>query len=458
MLKKDEIYEIQVVDMGHKGEAIGKVDGFTVFVDGAVKGDIVKGRITLSKKSYATAELVEIVTPSQDRVTPKCKLSGICGGCQIMHMDYNKQLEMKQDQIKQNLSRIGKIESPNLLPIIGMENPYNYRNKAQFPLEVDSKGNLQIGFYKKFSHDVIPFDTCHIQDPINDKILNIVKQYIRKNDITIYDEKTNSGNIKRIVTKVGFKTGEVMVVVVTKSKILPKNDQLVSMLKKEIPGLKTVVQNINPKQTNVILGEKNFVLFGNGTITDKLHDLVFEISPNSFYQVNPVQTDVLYSKALEFADIDNTKTVVDVYCGIGTISLFLAQKAKKVIGVEVLEQSIEDAKRNAKINKLNNAEFLCGKAEEVLPKLYEDGVRADVVVVDPPRKGCEEIVLKTIAEMNVEKIIYVSCNPSTLARDIEILSHHGYKMEKGQGVDMFPHSMHVEAIILMTRSGSGEKK
>ncbi|WP_028830047.1 23S rRNA (uracil(1939)-C(5))-methyltransferase RlmD [Proteocatella sphenisci] len=451
MLKKDEIYEIQIVDMGNKGEAIGKTDGFTVFVDGAVKGDLVKGRITLSKKNYAVADLVEIVTPSEDRVTPRCELSGICGGCQIMHMDYKKQLEMKSDQLRQSLVRIGKIENPNLLPIIGMEDPYNYRNKAQFPLEIDSKGNLQIGFYKKFSHNVIPFDTCHIQDPINDKILKVVKEYIAKNEITIYDEKTNEGNIKRIVTKVGFKTGEVMVVIVTKGKILKNNDQLVSMLKKEVPGLTTVVQNINSKQTNVILGHKNFVLYGTGTITDKLHDLVFEISPNSFYQVNPVQTDVLYSKALEFADIDSTKTVVDVYCGIGTISLFLAQKAKKVIGIEVLEESIEDAKRNAEINKLSNAEFLCGKAEEVLPKLYEEGIRADVVVVDPPRKGCEEIVLKTIAEMNVEKIVYISCNPSTLARDIEILSHHGYKMEKVQGVDMFPHSMHIESVTLLVK-------
>ena len=458
MLKKNEIYEIQIVDMGHKGEAIGKTDGFTVFVDGAVKGDLVKGRITLSKKNYAVADLVEIITPSPDRVEPRCSLSGICGGCQIMHMDYKKQLEMKEDQIRQSLVRIGKIENPQLLPITGMENPYNFRNKAQFPLEIDSKGNLNIGFYKKFSHEVVPFETCHIQDPINDKILRVVKEYIIKNDISIYDEKTNEGNIKKIVTKTGFKTGEVMVVIVTKSKILKNNDQLVEMLKKEIPGLATVVQNINPKQTNVILGEKNYVLYGKGTITDRLHDLLFEISPNSFYQVNPVQTDVLYSKALEFADIDDTKTVIDVYCGIGTISLFLAQKAKKVIGIEVVEAAIEDAKRNAKLNNLDNTEFLCGKAEYVLPELYSKGVRADVVVVDPPRKGCEEAVLKTIAEMNAEKIVYVSCNPSTLARDIEILSHHGYEMTKGQGFDMFPHSMHVESIILMTYCGSGGKK
>ena len=454
MLKKDQIYDIQIVDMGHKGEAIGKTDGFTVFVDGAVKGDLVKGKITLSKKNYAVAELVEIVTPSQDRVKPKCELSGICGGCQIMHMDYKKQLEMKADQIRQNLVRIGKIEDPNLLPIIGMEDPYNYRNKAQFPLEIDKEGNINIGFYKKFSHDVIPFETCHIQDPINDKILEIVKKYITKNEISIYDEKTNEGNIKKIVTKIGFKTGEVMVVIVTKGKILKNNDQLVSMLKKEIPGLATVVQNINPKQTNVILGEKNYVLYGKGTITDKLHDLTFEISPNSFYQVNPVQTDILYSKALEFADIDKSKTVIDVYCGIGTISLFLAQKAKKVIGIEVIEASIEDAKRNAKINNLDNTEFLCGKAEYVLPELFDKGVRPDVVVVDPPRKGCEEAVLKTIAEMKAEKIVYVSCNPSTLARDIEILSHHGYEMTKGQGVDMFPHSMHVETCVLLSHKNS----
>ena len=454
MLNKNEIYQIEIVDMGHKGEAIGKVDGFTVFVDGAVKGDVVTGRVTVSKKSYAVAELVEIVKPSEDRVTPKCSLSGICGGCQIMHMDYQKQLEIKEDQIRQNLIRIGKIEAPNLLPIIGMENPYNYRNKAQFPLEIDKNGNLNIGFYKKFSHDVVPFETCHIQDPVNDKILEVMKTFILQNKISVYDEVADKGNLKRIVTKVGFKTGEIMVVVVTKEKKLKNEALLVEMLKEAVPNLTTVVQNINPKKTNVILGTENKVLYGEGIIKDKLHELVFEISPNSFYQVNPVQTDVLYSKALEFADIDETKTVFDVYCGIGTISLFLAQKAKSVIGVEIVPQAIEDAKRNAKLNNLDNTEFICGKAEEVIPKLYKEGKIADVVVVDPPRKGCEEIVLKTIAEMNVEKIVYVSCNPSTLARDIEILSHYGYKLDKAQGVDLFAHSMHVETVALLQRKHS----
>lgn len=451
MLEKNQVYEIQIVDMGHKGEAIGKVDGFTVFVDGAIKGDIVKGKVTKSKKSYAVADLVEVIKPSELRVDPICSLSGICGGCQIMHMDYNEQLKLKEGKIKEDLIRIGKIESPNMLPIIGMDEPYYYRNKAQFPVERTSQGDVNIGFYRKFSHSVVPFETCYIQNKVNDQILDAIKEYIEQSNIKIYDEKTQNGNLRKIMTKVGFETGEIMVVLVSKEKAIPKKQLLVDLLTKHVEGITTIVQNINSKNTNVILGSKNVVLYGSGKITDRIHNLVFEISPHSFFQVNPKQTDALYSKALEFAEIDKTKTVYDIYCGIGTISLFLAQKAKKVIGIEVVPEAIEDAKRNAELNNLTNTEFHCGKAEYILPELFKEGITADVVVLDPPRKGCEEAVLTTIAEIKPERIVYVSCNPSTLARDVQILEENGYKLEKAQGVDLFPHSMHVETVALLTR-------
>lgn len=451
MLQENKIYIAEIVDIGHKGEAIGKVDGFTVFVDGAIKGDKVRTKISKSKKNYAVGELIEIIEQSPDRVEPRCKLTGICGGCSIMNMAYEKQLEFKQSIIRENLIRIGKVENPNIKNIVGMKNPYNYRNKAQFPIGYKD-GEIEIGFYQKRSHEIIAFDECHIQDKSNTEILQIIKDFVKKHGIPVYNESTHEGSLRRIVTRIGFSTGEIMVVLVTKDKTDFKYKELAKILANANPNIKSIIQNINSGRGNATLGEKNIILFGKDKIIDKLHDFKFEISAHSFYQVNPVQTDVMYSKALEYANLTGEETVFDLYCGIGTISLFLSQKAKKVYGIEIVPQAIEDAERNAKLNGITNAEFIVGKAEMELPKLYKQNIFADVVVVDPPRKGIEEIVLKTISDMNIQKIVYVSCNMSTLARDIEILGRYGYQMVECTGVDNFCHSMHIEAVCLLSKN------
>lgn len=451
MLLKDREYEVDVVDIGQGGVGIGKHDGFTVFVDGGLISDKLKVKITKSKKNYAVGEIVEIVEKSPFRVERVCsdKLSD-CGGCQIQELDYQKQLDIKTNEVKQTISRIGKLKDTLVHPTLGMENPFRYRNKAQFPIQkID--GKTVIGFYKKKSHDVIPTDKCIIQHDVNDKIIKIIKTYIKAYNVSIYDEKTHTGVLRHLVTKVGFETKEVMVVLVANGKKLPYLNELASVLKENVPGFKTLVLNTNREKTNVILGKENKVIYGDGKINDYIGDLVFEISPLSFFQVNPSQTEVLYNKALEYADLKENDTVFDIYCGIGTISLFLAQKAKKVYGVEIVGDAIKDAKINAKLNKLENTEFFVGKAEEVVPKLYKEGKTANVVVVDPPRKGCEESVLDTIVSMEPDKVVYVSCNPSTLARDLAYLDERGYKCKEIQPVDMFPHTMHVESVALLCR-------
>ncbi|WP_394867173.1 23S rRNA (uracil(1939)-C(5))-methyltransferase RlmD [Paraclostridium bifermentans] len=451
MLLKDREYEVDVVDIGQGGVGIGKHDGFTVFVDGGLISDKLKVKITKSKKNYAVGEIVEIIEKSPFRVERVCsdKLSD-CGGCQIQELDYQKQLDIKTNEVKQTISRIGKLNDTLVHPTLGMENPFRYRNKAQFPIQkID--GKTVIGFYKKKSHDVIPTDKCIIQHDVNDKIIKIIKTYIKAYNVSIYDEKTHTGVLRHLVTKVGFETKEVMVVLVANGKKLPYLNELASVLKENVPGFKTLVLNTNREKTNVILGKENKVIYGEGKINDYIGDLVFEISPLSFFQVNPSQTEVLYNKALEYADLKENDTVFDIYCGIGTISLFLAQKAKKVYGVEIVGDAIKDAKINAKLNKLENTEFFVGKAEEVVPKLYKEGKTANVVVVDPPRKGCEESVLDTIVSMEPDKVVYVSCNPSTLARDLAYLDERGYKCKEIQPVDMFPHTMHVESVALLCR-------
>ncbi|MFL1469549.1 23S rRNA (uracil(1939)-C(5))-methyltransferase RlmD [Paraclostridium bifermentans] len=451
MLLKDREYEVDVVDIGQGGVGIGKHDGFTVFVDGGLISDKLKVKITKSKKNYAVGEIVEIIEKSPFRVERVCsdKLSD-CGGCQIQELDYQKQLDIKTNEVKQTISRIGKLNDTLVHPTLGMENPFRYRNKAQFPIQkID--GKTVIGFYKKKSHDVIPTDKCIIQHDVNDKIIKIIKTYIKAYNVSIYDEKTHTGVLRHLVTKVGFETKEVMVVLVANGKKLPYLNELASVLKENVPGFKTLVLNTNREKTNVILGKENKVIYGDGKINDYIGDLVFEISPLSFFQVNPSQTEVLYNKALEYADLKENDTVFDIYCGIGTISLFLAQKAKKVYGVEIVVDAIKDAKINAELNKLENTEFFVGKAEEVVPKLYKEGKTANVVVVDPPRKGCEESVLDTIVSMEPDKVVYVSCNPSTLARDLAYLDERGYKCKEIQPVDMFPHTMHVESVALLCR-------
>ena len=444
MLSKNKEYVVDIVDIGQGGVGIGKYEGFTVFVEGGLIQDKVKVRINKSKKNYAVGDIVEIIEKSPFRVDRICSDDlKDCGGCQIQELDYNKQLELKTNEVKQVISRIGKLENVEIHETIGMQSPCRYRNKAQFPIQ-NINGSTAIGFYKKKSHDVIPTDMCVIHHDINDKIIKIIKTYIQAYNVSIYNETTHTGVLRHLVTKVGFTTNEVMVVLVANGTNLPHLNELASVLKENILGFKTLVLNVNKAKTNVILGKENKVIYGNGKINDYIGDLVFEISPLSFFQVNPVQTEVLYNKALEYAELKENDTVFDIYCGIGSISLFLAQKATKVYGIEIVEDAIKDAKINAKLNNLNNVEFYVGKAEEVVPKMYSEGKTANVVVVDPPRKGCDEKVLDTIVSMKPDRVVYVSCNPSTLARDLAYLDERGYKCVEIQPVDMFPHTMHVE--------------
>ena len=451
MLVKQKEYIVDIVDIGQGGVGVGKYDGFTVFVEGGLIQDKVKVKINKSKKNYAVGDIVEIIDPSPFRVKRICDDNlKDCGGCQIQELDYQKQLDIKTNEVKQVITRIGKLDDVVIHETMGMEDPSRYRNKAQFPIQ-SINNSPAIGFYKKKSHDIIPTDKCIIQHDINDKIVKIIKTYINAYNVSIYDEKSHTGLLRHLVTKVGFTTNEVMVVLVANGKKLPYLSELASVLKENIPGFKTLVVNVNKERTNVILGKENIVIYGNGKINDYIGDLVFEISPLSFFQVNPLQTEVLYNKALEYAELKENDTVFDIYCGIGSISLFLAQKATKVYGIEIVADAIKDAKINSELNNLDNVEFYVGKAEEVVPKMYKEGKTANVVVVDPPRKGCDEKVLDTIISMQPDRVVYVSCNPSTLARDLNYLDERGYKCIEIQPVDMFPHTMHVECVAKLRR-------
>jgi len=451
-IKKNSNHIVEIAGMTHEGLGVGRIDNFAVFVDGAIKGETVEIKIIKVSKNYAVGKLMKILKPSENRIDPICPVFKRCGGCSLQHMDYKAQLDFKTDLVRENLKRIGRLDDVIIHDTIGMNNYMNYRNKAQYPVE-EVKGKPVIGFYAKRSHDVIEHDCCDIQDIVSVKIKKIIHKFIVENNISVYNESTGEGIVRHIMTRVGFKTGEVMVVIVINGDDLPMKvkKRLVEILTEKVPEVKSIYLNVNKKITNTILGDTNKLIYGKEVISDFIGDLEFRVSPLSFFQVNPVQTEVLYNKALEYAGLTGNETVFDLYCGIGTISLFLSQKAKKVYGVEVVEEAIRDARENARINGVNNAEFFVGKAEEVVPVIYDRGVKADVVVVDPPRKGCDQALLDTLVEMQPERIVYVSCNPSTLARDLGYLSERGYKALEAQPVDMFPQTHHVECVIGMQR-------
>ncbi len=448
-VKEGNYYALKIDDMGDSGEGIGKVEGFTIFVDGAVPEDKVIVKINQVKKSYAKGEISEFLEESPYRVKAKCEIAEECGGCQIQHINYEKQLEIKKKSVESAIERIGKLEGVKVLDVIGMDKPYRYRNKAQFPIGYESTS--KIGFYKKGTHEIVDTKDCKIQHEINNKIVKIMKKLIDEYNLSVYNEKTGKGLLRHVLTRTSFNTGDLMVVLVTNGKDLPHSQEIVERLTKEIPQIKSIVQNTNKKKTNVVLGRECKTLYGSDKIIDYIDDLKFEISPLSFFQVNPMQTSILYNKALEYAELTGEETVIDIYCGIGTISLLLARRAKEVHGIEVVEAAINDAKNNAKLNGINNAKFHVGKAEEIMPKLYKEGIKPDVIVVDPPRKGCDKVVLETIAALNPKRVVYVSCKPSTLARDLKILDELGYKTLEVQPVDMFPHTMHVECCVLITK-------
>lgn len=453
IVNKNDIVELTIEDIGADGEGIGHIEGYTLFVKDALMGDRIKAKVMKTKKSYGYAKLMEILTPSPDRVEPRCPIASKCGGCQIQHLDYKKQLEYKQNKVKNCLERIGGFTdiAGKMEPIVGMEDPYYYRNKAQFPIGVNKEGEIVTGFYASRTHSIIDTSVCYIQAEVNEVILQIVKDFLKEYKISTYNEENHKGLVRHILTRVGFVTKEIMVCLIINGQELPHKDVLIERLK-EIAGMTSICLNINKEKTNVILGDTVLTLWGQGYITDYIGEVKYQISPLSFYQVNPVQTKKLYEKALEYAGLTGHENVFDLYCGIGTISLFLAKKTKKVLGVEIVPEAIEDAKENAKINGIDNVEFLVGAAEDIIPDKYEkENIKADVIVVDPPRKGCEESLLETIIKIEPKRVVYVSCDPATLARDLKYLCEKDFVIEKVCAVDQFGHSTHVETVVLMSR-------
>jgi 23S rRNA (uracil1939-C5)-methyltransferase len=518
---KNEEYEADIIGIGHEGEGVGRVHGFTLFVQGALPGERAHVKVMKLKKQYGYAKLLRIVKPSPDRIAAPCPIYAQCGGCQLQHLSYEAQLRYKRQLVVDNLERIGKLKvadsrngklsiersgdnNPKIAPsgngisqdsvveasgsslkqvnegavsvetmetatkgiivheTLGMSDPWRYRNKAQVPIGLASvhsgldngealEGGLVGGFYAQGSHRIIDMEACLIQQENNDLVVSEVKRIARELGIRAYNEETHKGLLRHVVVRYGFNTGDIMVALITNGKDIPHSDELVGLLRTAIPGIKSICQNINTERTNVIFGDKTKVLWGDDVIYDTIGDIRFAISARSFFQVNPVQTEVLYGKALEFAELSGEEVVIDAYCGIGTISLFLAQRARQVYGVEIVEEAIDDARRNALLNGISNVQFAAGAAEEVIPGWRRQGIAPDVIVVDPPRKGCDAALLATILEMRPARVVYVSCNPSTLARDLRVLEDGGYRTVEVQPVDMFPHTTHVECVARLYR-------
>jgi 23S rRNA (uracil1939-C5)-methyltransferase len=488
-VNKNEEVTADIVGLTHEGEGVGRVNGFTLFIQGALPGERVRAKVLKVKKQYGYAKLLELLETSADRVDAPCPIYKQCGGCQLQHMSYEGQLAWKRQHVVDNLVRIGKLRvagEPDrqsgmleqsdgvrpgandseraaviVHPTIGMNDPWRYRNKAQVPigmamadLDDGASGSLIGGFYARGSHRIVDMDACLIQHERNDDVVRQVKVIGSRLGVTAYDEATGRGLLRHVVVRTGFISGETMVVLVTNGGKIPRVQEFVEGIRAVLPDVKSIVQNVNKKTTNVIFGDETRVLWGNDVIYDELDGIRFAISARSFYQVNPLQTVALYRKAVEYAGLTGSETVIDAYCGIGTISLFLARQAGRVYGVEIVPEAIEDAKRNAELNEIGNAEFAVGLSEEVIPRWRQEGIVADVIVVDPPRKGCDQALLDTIVAMKPKRVVYVSCNPSTLARDLRVLEDGGYQTVEVQPVDMFPHTVHVEAVALLVRNGT----
>ncbi|ANS77007.1 RNA methyltransferase [Paenibacillus yonginensis] len=499
---KNEDYTIEIIGMNHDGEGVGRAEGYTLFVAGALPGEKVRVKVISTKKQFGYAKLLDVLEASPDRVAAPCPIYDQCGGCQLQHMSYAGQLAWKRQRVIDALERIGKLRVQGSAGIgadveanvgastdaaaevnadgsanakanakasasasagvdgkdngiivrdtLGMAEPWRYRNKAQVPIGV-AEGGLVGGFYAKNSHRIIDMETCLIQHEHNDEVVSRVKAIGRELGISAYNEETGRGLLRHVVVKKAFRTGEIMLVLVTNGRDIPHKDEWIGLIREQIADVASICQNVNTKQTNVIFGDETRVLWGRDVIYDYIGDVQFAISARSFYQVNPVQTEVLYGKTVEYAGLTGKETVIDAYCGIGTISLFLAQHADQVYGVEIVKEAIEDARSNAQLNNMNNVKFEVGASEDVIPRWKEQGIEADVIVVDPPRKGCDPRLLETILEMKPERVVYVSCNASTLARDLAVLEEGGYRTVEVQPVDMFPHTVHVECVALMSR-------
>ncbi|EJT6499067.1 23S rRNA (uracil(1939)-C(5))-methyltransferase RlmD [Clostridium perfringens] len=454
MVEKNKEYIFDIISQGYEGEGIAKIDNkYPIFIEGALKGEKVKVRIVKVNKNFAYGKLMEVLEASEERVNPPCAIYKRCGGCKLQHASYKAQLDFKWDRVKDCVSKIGKLDPSIVKYPLGMEEPWRYRNKVQLPIGLIN-GEVKIGFFAPRSHDIIDMESCLIQDEIGDKVVKLTREWIEKFNIRPYNvdgEYDEKGIVRHIMIRRGFTTNEVMVVLVTNGEKLPHKEEFVDLMVKNIPGIKSIIQNINSKKTNVILGLESKTLWGEDTISDYIGDFRFNISPLSFFQVNPIQTEVLYGKALEYANLTGNEEVFDAYCGTGTITLFLSQRAKKVYGVEIIPQAIDNAWINAKENKVENVEFFVGESEVVIPDLINKGVKADVVVVDPPRKGCDKKLLDSITNIDAKKIVYVSCDPSTLGRDLQVLEENGYKTLEVQPVDMFPNTSHVENVAKLIK-------
>lgn len=443
-------YTVEIIGLGHSGEGVGRFQDFTIFVPQALPGEVVEVQVSEVKKNYAKAKLTGVKQASAERVEPLCSVYQSCGGCQLQHLSYSGQLNAKRQQVVDAVTRIGKLADVVVHPTMGAANPWYYRNKMQFPVG-KAGGKVAVGCYSQGTHAIINTENCCIQHAVNNTIADQVRRIVTEFNIPTYDERTGEGVIRHVMGRVGTATGEVMVALVTAVDKLPNQEKVIAALRQAIPGLTSIVQNVNPKRGNIIMGETTRTIWGKDTITDKLGDLTFHISARSFFQVNTAQTVLLYGKAVEYAGLTGQETVIDAYCGTGTITLFLAGQAAKVYGIEIVKPAIADAWQNAQTNKIENVEFIAGDAVEVMPDLYRSGARPEVIVVDPPRAGCEPKVLETFVKMKPERIVYVSCNPASLARDLAILAEQGYQTVEIQPVDMFPHTHHVECVAKLIR-------
>ena len=447
-VEKNKEYVVEIIDNGFEGEGIAKINDFTIFVPNAIKGEKVKILIVKVLKSYGYGKIIDLLEKSIDRVKSDCDTYKRCGGCSLRHIKYEKTLEMKQNAVQSLVNKILKNEI-EVQKTLGMEKPYYYRNKAQYPVGKNSEGKAQIGVFANRTHEIIPIQECYIQNKKSQEVAKFVIEFINANNISVYNEKTRKGLVRHIVTKVGVKTNEIMCVLVINGKEIPKEKELVTEVTKKFPEVKTIVKNINTQNTNVVMGKENIVIYGNGYIKDQLGKYIFKISPHSFYQVNPIQAENLYNIGVQAANIDKNDIVFDLYCGIGTISLFMAQYAKKVYGIEIVEQAIQDAKENAKINNIENAEFIAGDVENVLDDLINvKKVIPDVIMIDPPRKGMDNKSVENILNIKPKKLVYISCNPATLVRDLAKFEEE-YEVKTIKPVDMFPFTSHVECVAVL---------
>lgn len=447
-VEKNKEYEVEIIDNGYEGEGIAKINDFTIFIQGAIKGEICKILIVKVNKSYAFGKLLEVIKKSENRVEADCKTYKRCGGCSLRHLKYEETLNLKRN-IVQNLVDKTMQNSIKVHNVIGMQNPFHYRNKLQYPVGRDNKGNLVMGVFANRTHQIIPVENCLIQNQEAEKVAKSIFNFIKENNISVYDENSRSGAIRHIIVKIGFKTNEIMCILVSNERKIKQEKELVNKILAEFPNVKTIVKNINSKNTNVILGKENITLYGDGFIQDKLENFTFKISPMSFYQTNPIQTEVLYNKAIEFAKLDKEDILCDLYCGIGTIGIFASNKVKKVYGIEIVPEAVETAKENAKINNVDNIEFIVGDVEKAFKELIEaKKIHPTAIIVDPPRRGLDATTMNKILDLEVNKFVYVSCNPATMVRDLKMLEEK-YQVKEIQPVDMFPYTNSVECVAAL---------